>query len=480
MVIKRAFLLSALLPFIAMLIVMSWSYAEDRTITKKEKMGATHGVNGGAAPRVNGGAGVNKESAAPVTGARYYALIIGNDDYKNLEKLKTAVNDARDIEKMLREKYGFQTKLLINATRSDILKALNDYRKKLTRDDNFLIYYAGHGEHVKENDAAYWLPVDAQRDDNSDWIIAEEITKNVKLFSSAHVLIVADSCYSGSMTRAAETSMASGAERQEYLRKMLERPSRTLMASGGDEPVSDAGGTGNHSVFAGALLKALDEANRDMFTADEIFHERVRTIVAGKSDQVPQYGDLKNSGHEGGDFVFRLAKAQPVEKASRPAEAKKAPEGVRPPASMGVRPPASENEEARRVATARRPAKEELSGGKSRTDAGIITDPGTGLQWYVGPDKDTTWDQASSWVKGLPVGGGWRMPTRAELRGLYHKGMGSRNMPPEFKTTGWRVWSGEQDSSSNAWAFGFGGRGEISGLRGFSYDDRAFAVRSRR
>jgi hypothetical protein len=59
-----------------------------------------------------------------------------------------------------------------------------------------------------------------------------------------------------------------------------------------------------------------------------------------------------------------------------------------------------------------------------------------GLQWYVGPDKDTNWDEANAWVNSLSVGGGgWRMPTRAELNGLYHKGMGSRNMPPEFKTT---------------------------------------------
>jgi formylglycine-generating enzyme required for sulfatase activity len=54
---------------------------------------------------------------------------------------------------------------------------------------------------------------------------------------------------------------------------------------------------------------ALKEANKNYFTAEEIFHGRVKTLVAGKSDQVPEYNDIKNSGHEGGDFVFQTAKA---------------------------------------------------------------------------------------------------------------------------------------------------------------------------
>jgi len=111
---------------------------------------------------------------------------------------------------------------------------------------------------------------------------------------------------------------------------------------------------------------------------------------------------------------------------------------------------------------------------------GIIIDFKAGLQWYVGPDQDTDWDQANAWVKSLTVGGGgWRMPTIAELKSLYHKGMGDRNMPPEFKTTGWVVWSNEQQGSSAAWYFGFGNGYELYGERSFSNDGRAFAVRSR-
>lgn len=77
--------------------------------------------------------------------ARYYALVIGNNSYQNLPRLRTAENDAKVVDAILREQYGFQTKLLLNASREQIVVALNEYRRKLDQNTNLLIYYAGHG-----------------------------------------------------------------------------------------------------------------------------------------------------------------------------------------------------------------------------------------------------------------------------------------------------------------------------------------------
>jgi formylglycine-generating enzyme required for sulfatase activity len=236
----------------------------------------------------------------------YHALIIGNNQYKYLPILKTARNDAIEVDKLLKEKFGFQTELLLDASRIDILGRINELRKRLGEKDNLLIYYAGHGEYDKNVDKAYWLPVDAQRDNPTNWIMAEDITSNIKRISARHVLVVSDSCYSGTLTRQAVTELITTGGRDGYLNKMMERPSRTLMASGGNEPVSDSGG-GNNSVFAAAFLKALNESNKESFSAEELFHARIKAIVAGKSQQVPEYNSIKNSGDEGGDFVFRLA-----------------------------------------------------------------------------------------------------------------------------------------------------------------------------
>src|SRR5262249_55762433 len=52
---------------------------------------------------------------------RYHALIIGNDEYRSLSPLETAVADATAMAKLLRDEYGFDVKLLTNADRDDIV-----------------------------------------------------------------------------------------------------------------------------------------------------------------------------------------------------------------------------------------------------------------------------------------------------------------------------------------------------------------------
>ena len=111
---------------------------------------------------------------------------------------------------------------------------------------------------------------------------------------------------------------------------------------------------------------------------------------------------------------------------------------------------------------------------------GIMKDTKTDLEWKVGPDSDTNWNDARSWVQSLNLdGGGWRMPTMDELEDLYKKGKGGRNMTPLLKTTGWWVWSGETKGSSEARSFYFYGGNRRWYTRGNSYHHRAFAVRSR-
>ena len=78
----------------------------------------------------------------PDTQGKNYALIIGNNEYDNLPTLKTAVNDATAIADVLQERYTFEQgaiKLLINATRREILKALSGFRKTLTSRDQLML-----------------------------------------------------------------------------------------------------------------------------------------------------------------------------------------------------------------------------------------------------------------------------------------------------------------------------------------------------
>jgi len=112
---------------------------------------------------------------------------------------------------------------------------------------------------------------------------------------------------------------------------------------------------------------------------------------------------------------------------------------------------------------------------------GIVRDTKTGLEWLPGPDQNFSWYDAKRWTKNLTIsGGGWRMPTIEELKTLYEKDRGTRNMTPLLNTTGYRVWSGEtKGSSARNFGFTFGYRSW--GNRNNSLAKiRAFAVRSRR
>ena len=252
---------------------------------------ASRGVTDASQPRTSG-----------LSLGSYYALVIGNNDYRYLNKLKTAVNDADAMAQMLRQHYGFVTKELRNATRDDIITAMVEYRRTLPENSNLLIYYAGHGQNDRDADEAYWLPVDAEKDNNQNWISADDITRDVRAIHSMHVLIISDSCYSGTLTRDADASI-NPRELSVFLTKMIKSRSRTLMSSGGDEPVADSGGGAGHSVFAGAILQGLSQIAGSQFTAAALF-QTIQPRVAGRSDQVPQYSLIRNSGHDSGDFVF--------------------------------------------------------------------------------------------------------------------------------------------------------------------------------
>ncbi len=142
---------------------------------------------------------------------RYHALVIGNNDYRYLPKLATAVGDAEAVAALLEEKYGFRVTKLANATRSEITGAFNRLRQTLTKKDNLLVYYAGHGSLDEEADRGYWLPVNARRDDDSEWFSNTRLTGYLKAMSAQHVMVVADSCYSGNLTRVATSTVRSGA-----------------------------------------------------------------------------------------------------------------------------------------------------------------------------------------------------------------------------------------------------------------------------
>src|SRR5215471_7151702 len=242
---------------------------------------------------------------------RYHALVIGNNAYTDISPLKTAVNDATAVAELLQTMYGFNVTLLTNTTRDEIITALDQLRTTLTEQDNLLIYYAGHGVLDTSEECGYWLPVNAKHDSRIQWISNTTITDALKAMAAKHILVVADSCYSGTLVRGLDVVRPpSGSERDTYLARIAQKRSRTVLTSWGLEPVSDSGGGKEHSVFAKAFLTALQE-NRDVLDGQQLFNLVRRPVVLNAS-QTPEYTDMRYAGHEGGDFLFvRQAPSSP-------------------------------------------------------------------------------------------------------------------------------------------------------------------------
>lgn len=245
----------------------------------------------------------------PAIFGRYFGLLIGNDNYAHWTPLKNAAADARSVSEVLTKRYGFRTTVLINATRSDILRALNQFRQSLTEKDNFLLYYAGHGHLDTTLNRGYWIPVNAATDETTEWLQTFEINDQLKLMSAKQVLVISDSCYAGTLSRASLAKLQPGLSsegRMDMLRTLSGKRTRTAMSSGGVKPVLDSG-AGQHSVFAGALLEVLRE-NDDFLESDRLhagLKAKVIAVAAGAGvEQIPTHEPIHMAGHEGGDFIF--------------------------------------------------------------------------------------------------------------------------------------------------------------------------------
>jgi uncharacterized caspase-like protein len=170
-------------------------------------------------------------------------------------------------------------------------------REILEESNNLLIYYAGHGWLDQQSRRGYWLPVDAKVDRRSRWLSNSDLTDALQAILAKHVMVVADSCFSGTLTR----SIKVPGRNPNFIKRMAEKRARVVLSSGGLEPVSDSGG-GDHSIFAAQFLYALNE-NSAIMDGTQLF-ETVRHKVVLNAQQTPEYSDIRLSGHEGGDFLF--------------------------------------------------------------------------------------------------------------------------------------------------------------------------------
>jgi hypothetical protein len=229
---------------------------------------------------------------------KYYALIIGNNQYDDpaIHDLDNAVADATSLQKVLVSGYTFDQEnvtLLKNATREQIINELDELSYQITPNDNLLIFYAGHGWWDEEANIGYWLPTDARQTSKAAWFRNSTLCDYLKEIKSKHTLLVADACFGGSIFKT--RSVFNDAPKA--INKLYELPSRKAMTSGTLTEVPD------RSAFARFLIERL-ENNTEKYLPSEQLFSSFRIAVINNSNVIPQYGEIRNVGDEGGDFIF--------------------------------------------------------------------------------------------------------------------------------------------------------------------------------
>ncbi len=261
---------------------------------------------------------------------RFHALIIGISEYKYWGDLRCAAEDAKAMAAALRDTYGYSNIRLVldeQATRRGILEAIDSY-SGLGEEDSLLIYYAGHGW-MDKNKTGFWVPADAAEDDKFSYIPNSQIVNDYfKKYKVRHLLVVADSCFSGSMLRGKNDARADDWQLPAGFRK----PSRWIMTSGDLAPVPDDTGSG-HSPFATRLLQYMKYSDQAAFGVQDLYVYVRKNLESGAICQ-----PLDTPEHmPGGEFVFcRVAAAAVPMVTAPPVNVPPADSIKTKPASLGV------------------------------------------------------------------------------------------------------------------------------------------------
>lgn len=236
----------------------------------------------------------------------YHALIIGIQDYSDprFNDLDHPLRDAARIYQTLTKYYQFDSShviLLENPTRELITEKLEYFYKNLSDKDNLLIFYAGHGFWDQKFKQGYWLPSDARENNRGTWLSNSTLRDYIRAIPCKHSLLITDACFAGAIFKTRDAFP----DASKAINQMYNLPSRKAITSGALNTVPD------ESVFLEYLLKRLEENKEKYLSSEQLFASfKIAVINNSPDEQVPQYGEVKETGDEGGDFIF-IKKQQP-------------------------------------------------------------------------------------------------------------------------------------------------------------------------
>ena len=230
-----------------------------------------------------------------------YGLLFASGIYQYWDDLEDPVEDAKDVEKDLKELYGFTTELIANQGRAGFTEKLKDYAgKDYGEFDQLLIWIAGHSHSDDENKTGFVILSDSKLDESETWLSFRDLSELVADIPCNRIFLVMDIKskypFPEITPAAASRQPMSSVTRTEYLEMKLSEPFRKYMMSAGN------GYTNTRALkdFAYAFLEGL----RTNGGSDGILTMQDILMQIGMVKDPARLGVLSEKDRPGSTFIF--------------------------------------------------------------------------------------------------------------------------------------------------------------------------------
>lgn len=233
-----------------------------------------------------------------------YAVLFGINEYDNYANLNNPIYDIDAISDDLKDIYGFETEVCPDYKVSEILEKLGEYgQQEFGPEDQLLIFIAAHGVFNEEKEG---FIVGKDSDDYKNdtayltFLPHSRLSDRVNKIPCKHILLVLDSCYSGTFDeQIAMRNVVNKPLTEADIKRKFGYTTRKYLTSGAKEEVSD-GKIGHHSPFTRAILDALRSEGGDGILE---LHELQKYIKDGELESEPRSGRFGRDA-PGSDFLF--------------------------------------------------------------------------------------------------------------------------------------------------------------------------------
>lgn len=131
-----------------------------------------------------------------------FALIIANENYKNVDDVPFALNDGKSFRRYCEEVLGVPSENIIsqqNATVNEMTDAIDRMKdfERAYENMKLIVYFSGHGLPDPQTNESYLLPVDASPRNISTGYKLSRFYKELTAYHPASVTVFLDACFSG-------------------------------------------------------------------------------------------------------------------------------------------------------------------------------------------------------------------------------------------------------------------------------------------